>query len=203
MEHSPSIEWQHANQSKTDLVSGKSTFCWAERGELELYDTSFFVHKKMAPSQLAVAPLRERLTASITSSFARTNLPSEIGRMIFPARLMIPKITRFSYGVLSRVLPREPGFHAMMPALTVLPDERYILVQPIPVQLERDEEGEWTASFQVANISMSGSDPYDAQEALAEDIVAAFELYLEEEENLGPGPQQELAVLRQYIRILP
>lgn len=82
----------------------------------------------------------------------------------------------------------------------ISPDARYSLLQPIPVRLEPDEDGEWVASFEEANINMSGSDPEDARQALADDIVEAFALFLAEEETLGPGPEKQLAVLRQYLQ---
>ncbi len=84
--------------------------------------------------------------------------------------------------------------------IVALPNTAYRLLQPIPVRLEHGEDGEWTASFDAANIGMSGSSPEDAQQALAEDIVGAFTLFLAEEETLGPGPKEQLAVLRQYIQ---
>ena len=84
--------------------------------------------------------------------------------------------------------------------IAALPDTAYRLLQPIPVRLEHGEDGEWIACFGEANISMPGSNPEDAQQALADDIVEAFALFLAEEETLGPGPKEQLAVLRQYIR---
>ncbi len=80
------------------------------------------------------------------------------------------------------------------------PDSAYRLLRPIPVRLEHGEDGEWIACFSEANISMPGSSPKDARQALADDIVEAFALFLAEEETLGPGPQKQLTVLRQYIQ---
>ena len=80
------------------------------------------------------------------------------------------------------------------------PDSAYRLLRPIPVRLEHGEDGEWIACFGEANISMPGSDPEDARQALADDIVGAFALFLAEEETLGPGPKKQLAVLRHYIQ---
>ena len=85
-------------------------------------------------------------------------------------------------------------------SIAALPDTGYRLLQPIPVRLEYGEDGEWIACFSEANISMPGSNPEDARQALADDLVAAFALFLAEEETLGPGPEQQFAVLRQYIQ---
>ena len=84
--------------------------------------------------------------------------------------------------------------------ISALPDAGYTLLQPIPVRLERGEEGEWIACFEEANISMSGTEPEEARQALADDIVDTFALFLTEEETLGPEPTRQLAVLKQYIQ---
>lgn len=81
-----------------------------------------------------------------------------------------------------------------------LPDQRYELLQPLPFALEKGTDGAWTARFEEANISMTGWSIAEAQQALVDDVVDAFEIFLEEEETLGPGPKQQLAVLRQYMR---
>ena len=83
--------------------------------------------------------------------------------------------------------------------ICALPDERYELLQPIPVSLERDRDEGWIARFDAATISMPGSSPEDAQQALSDDIVEAFELFLSEEDALGPLPQRQLSILQEYI----
>ncbi len=95
---------------------------------------------------------------------------------------------------------KAPGSPGDMGCISVLPDAGYRLLQPIPVLLEQSEEGEWMACFEEANISMSGIEPEDARQALADDIVDAFALFLAEEETLGPEPVQQLAVLRRYLQ---
>ena len=81
-----------------------------------------------------------------------------------------------------------------------LPDQRYELLQPLPFEMEKGADGAWTARFSEANISMPGWSIAEAQQALVDDVMDAFTIFLEEEETLGPGPKQQLAVLRQYIR---
>ena len=83
--------------------------------------------------------------------------------------------------------------------IDTLTDSPYSLRQPIPVRLEKQEDGEWIASFEEANISMSGSDSEEAIELLAENIESAFALFLAEEKKLSPRLAQNFAVLRQYI----
>ena len=85
--------------------------------------------------------------------------------------------------------------------ISALPDAPYTLLRPIPVRLEPGEDGGWVARFEEANIGMSGGDPEDARQMLAEDIVETFALFLAEEATLGPGPQRQLAVLKQYLQV--
>ncbi len=81
-----------------------------------------------------------------------------------------------------------------------LPDDRYELIQSIPVKIERDPEIGWAAWFEEAQIAMPGTDPVDAKQALEDSIVDAFEDLNKEEEDLGPLPLKQLRVLRYYVR---
>ena len=80
-----------------------------------------------------------------------------------------------------------------------LPDVKYTLLKPIPVLLNPVGAGEWVASFEEANIAMSGDDPDDAKESLAYEILYAMESYCAEEEALIPDLKSTLTVLRQSI----
>ena len=84
--------------------------------------------------------------------------------------------------------------------IETLPDSSYTLLQPIPISWEEQEDGEWIASFEEANISMSGSTVGEAMDLLAEDIEWAFALFTKEETTLSPHLKHDLAVLRQYLR---
>lgn len=86
-------------------------------------------------------------------------------------------------------------------AIYQLPDAKHTLIQPIPVRLNHVGGGEWIASFEEANIAMSGDNPEEAKESLAYDIMYAMELFYAEEEALSPNLKQELKVLRQYIQV--
>lgn len=80
-----------------------------------------------------------------------------------------------------------------------LPDQRYYLLQQIPVHYREEEENVYVACFKEANICMSGESLEEAKESLAYDIVEAWELLLEKEDKLGAGLRRNLAVLRRYV----
>ena len=85
--------------------------------------------------------------------------------------------------------------------ISVLPNDVYELIEPIPVTFEKIDEDEWVARFESANIGISGSDPEDAMEALAHDIVDAMGYFTKEESNLIPTLKDNLKVLRSYIKV--
>ena len=80
-----------------------------------------------------------------------------------------------------------------------LSDSRYLLSQPIPVQIETNASDDYVAHFLEANLAMSGENREDALEMLKEDIVETFALYTKEKNNLGPGPIDQLSVLKRYV----
>lgn len=85
--------------------------------------------------------------------------------------------------------------------ITTLPDSNFILLKPIPVHLTLSDWGDWIARFEAANIGMSGSDPEDAKESLAYNILDTMDLFIEEEEELIPKLKRDFDVLRQYIKV--
>jgi hypothetical protein len=85
--------------------------------------------------------------------------------------------------------------------ISTLPDDRIDLVRPIVVEVRQDENEDWVVSFDEANVSMSGEGPVDAYQAFSEYLVELFLLLTEKERVLGPGPQEQLAVLREYMRV--
>ena len=100
-----------------------------------------------------------------------------------------------------RLLYHEEPTVSSLAQITKLPDDSpYILLQTIPVNLEEQEDGEWIASFEEANISMSGSTVGEAMDLLTEDIEGAFELFTEEETTLSLRLQHDLITLRRYLR---
>jgi hypothetical protein len=79
------------------------------------------------------------------------------------------------------------------------PGERYTLLKPIPVKIERIGENDWVASFEDANLGMSGESQQEAFQNLIADILDTFETFGREEHNLGPEPSRQMAILREYI----
>lgn len=77
-------------------------------------------------------------------------------------------------------------------------DDGYRILRPITIQFERSGFG-YVASFLEANIAVSGITRQDAYQALEIEILDAFDDWTADESALGPGPRQQLAVLRQYI----
>lgn len=85
--------------------------------------------------------------------------------------------------------------------ITVLPDATHALLEPIPIQLKPVGNGEWMASFDEANIAMTGDTPEEAKKLLAYNIIDAVQLFHSQEKVLIPDLQQSLMVLRHYIEI--
>lgn len=89
---------------------------------------------------------------------------------------------------------------AMMVFIHELPEQGFELCKDIPVLCEADEDNNWLAQFERANIGMPGNSVSDACEALAYDIVYAFDSFTSDEQTLGNPLKEQLEVLREYIR---
>ena len=79
------------------------------------------------------------------------------------------------------------------------PGESYALRRPIPVAIQRLEADDFVASFEEANLAVSGETSQEAFQNLAIEILNLFEIFSEEESNLGPEPTRQLKVLKQYL----
>jgi hypothetical protein len=80
-------------------------------------------------------------------------------------------------------------------------DPHVAVLKPIPVSIRRLGD-EYIASFLEANISVSGETEEEGFGDLANLIETTFKTYTAlEEENLGPGPKRQLAILRQFLSI--
>lgn len=66
------------------------------------------------------------------------------------------------------------------------------------IRFERADFG-YEASFHEANFAASGITRQDAYQALEAEILDAFDDWTADESALGPGPRQQLAVLKEYI----
>ena len=106
---------------------------------------------------------------------------------------------------MAKETPENLDFHFIVDGVNVhiteLPDTTHALIKPIPIRLKSVGEGEWMASFDEANIAMSGDTPEEAKELLSYDIIDAVELFHANEESLIPDLKRNLMVLRQYIDI--
>jgi len=77
--------------------------------------------------------------------------------------------------------------------------EGYRVLRPIPVTYEEMSDTDVQASFEAANIAISGISRQDAYQALIEEILMAFDDWSADESALGPAPRQQLAVLKTYL----
>ena len=77
--------------------------------------------------------------------------------------------------------------------------EGYIVKRPIQITYEDISDTEVQARFGKGNFAVAGVSRQDAFQALVEEILAAFDDWNADEPNLGPGPRQQLAVLRNYL----
>jgi hypothetical protein len=76
--------------------------------------------------------------------------------------------------------------------------ERHQLTKPIPVTIEENDDDGVIATFDAANISMSGDTLPAALLALSDYIEDIYETYAAEM-HLGPEPMRRLGVLRGYL----
>lgn len=91
--------------------------------------------------------------------------------------------------------------HRFAREIADLPNEPYILRRLIPVIIEEIGPAEYIASFREANIAMPGESLEEAMGNLVADILDTYEdLGAETPELLGPGPREQLAILRTYLR---
>ena len=92
-----------------------------------------------------------------------------------------------------------PGQKEEPTCIIELDDERYTLLEPIPVEVDRDPEGGWVAFVRNSSIGMPGESREEAVSELKGAILDIYEVYSEEPTTLGPGPAREWSVLRRYI----
>ncbi len=74
-----------------------------------------------------------------------------------------------------------------------------VLRQSIPVSIQQ-EDGVFVASFSDANINASGETLSDALDMLKEMIVFTYEEFSEDESALGVSAQNQLAILKRFVR---
>lgn len=75
----------------------------------------------------------------------------------------------------------------------------YKLIKKIPITMTQNGEHDFTASFDEANIAIGGISYDAAFETLVDEIIDTFDYLSYHENELGPGPEQQLIVLNKYI----
>lgn len=146
-------------------------------------------------------------TSTAGGNFFRSEEPTP--KKIQPQYVIYPQITgTWAEGTVIRVdtyVPlvqgssgrghRPPLWHTV----SSLENEEFELLVPFVLTIE-EEEGEFLARFEEANIAMSGDTEKEAIENVLADILDTFILFSREETNLGPEPARQLSVLRRHIR---
>ena len=80
------------------------------------------------------------------------------------------------------------------------PNAKYDLERQIFARIEKDDIDSWVASFDEANIAISGMDPEDAMQSLRYEIAYSMESLLSSEDVLSPKLKHRLDILRCYIK---
>jgi hypothetical protein len=75
----------------------------------------------------------------------------------------------------------------------------YEILKSIPVEVQ-EEDGAFVASFFDANIGITGDTKEEAVENLRFLLTDMFDDLESQESQLGPHPQQQLAVMRSFMR---
>jgi hypothetical protein len=96
----------------------------------------------------------------------------------------------------TRALEADASFQTH---IVQFPGEPYALRRPMPVAIQMLEADDFEARFEEANLAVSGETIQEAFQNLAIEILNIFEIFNEEESNLGPEPTRQLRVLKQYL----
>ena len=75
---------------------------------------------------------------------------------------------------------------------------QYQLLKPVPVEIEQFGGRSYVATFKEANISMTGTDPQNAKDELADTIIDFFETFRDD-----PKFKDDLNIVRSYISEVP
>jgi hypothetical protein len=79
------------------------------------------------------------------------------------------------------------------------PEEPYAVTVPIPVRIVREGELDFIASLEEADISISGESFRDAFQALVLEVLDTFDYLLCHCSDLGPWPEEQLAILKRHL----
>jgi hypothetical protein len=78
-------------------------------------------------------------------------------------------------------------------------DEAYRITQAIPVKVTKNSDLEYTATFDQANLSISGTGYRDAFQALIYEILDVFDRFSADVDLLGPEPRRQLDILKAHL----
>jgi hypothetical protein len=99
----------------------------------------------------------------------------------------------------SKVIEDEDICEVGTTTIRNLDSSSYELIKPISVLVQK-EDGVFLASFVDANINASGESQSEAILMLKSSIASRFRFYTKNEAKLSSDPQQQLAVLRKFVR---
>ncbi|HVA51700.1 MAG TPA: hypothetical protein VNH11_35495 [Pirellulales bacterium] len=88
---------------------------------------------------------------------------------------------------------------ALYPEITAINADDIRLLSPIPTCIQKTEDGYFIATFFDAGIVASGPTEIEAFNMLRDTVTSTFRLFLANGDKLGRRPQQQLAILRQFI----
>lgn len=115
---------------------------------------------------------------------------------------IVETVSTKTFAARSWLQPGEPGetltITDRVEYLTEFPNEPYRVVKPIPVNIRPCGSG-FMASWDDANIAMSGESASEAACMLAADILDTLEDYEDAGDDLGVAAARQLAVLREHI----
>lgn len=170
------------------------------------------------PTELPVEPeLHSRFTGSCLMHSPRPQRemlvsedPSDLAQVFvsFVRDISAKVETDLRIGILEKVvlemrhvIGELAGQKTILVPITSLAPEALRLQQPIFVVVQPDGD-QFSATFFDANINASGDTQTEAVENLKEILISSFRRFTElGESRLGPGPRQQLAVLKSIIKI--
>lgn len=154
----------------------------------------------VAPSVVVVMLAPELYTASRDAAAVHLEAEVHHGAHIdeIPAP---PELCTASRDAATVHLEAEIQHGAHIDAIPAPYEDRYELIQPIPVDFEEVGPNAVIAHFREAAMAMTGYDRQDARDALAPWILDMFgDLSAADPATLGRRPTTQLRVLRDYLR---
>jgi len=185
MGNSPSLCWGAEESTRTPKQSEN----WLLPDECPEFDESEDFGAELA--DISTVDVHETLQ-SLTSAVQELNVRFQAVATLEMVRNEIAVIN-------SRLARLEEGAAICVPIQSLAP-EPYELIKPIEAVVQFVDD-EYVASFFDANLTTGGDTQVEAISNLRDLIVGTFELLTEtKDSDLGPGPRQQKAVLREFVR---